>query len=212
MTGNDTGRLPPLPVRPRPRQGETADSYVRRLAAANHLRFTYLRRYLARLTGSYGPIDPGRLAALAGRELPALLRALPDLAPASTLPVRRYTPEDIQRGRAAKREKYAAIRRDVGNGMSGRAIERKHHVGRRTVIKALASADPPERKKIHREPSALDGLHGCIDAMLVANPQITTAAIWQQLADEHGTTVAYPTLRTYVTARKPPNILTPQAP
>jgi hypothetical protein len=70
--------------------------------------------------------------------------------------------------------------------MSGRAIERKHHVGRRTIIKALASAEPPERKKIHREPAALDGLHGHIDAMLKANPEITTAAIWQQLADQHG--------------------------
>jgi hypothetical protein len=43
-----------------------------------------------------------------------------------------------------------AIRRDVGNGMSGRTIERKHHVGRRTIIKALASADPPPRKKTQR--------------------------------------------------------------
>ena len=50
--------------------------------------------------------------------------------------------------------------------MSGRAIERKHHVGRRTIVKALASADPPERKKIHREPAALDGLHWHIDAMI----------------------------------------------
>jgi hypothetical protein len=37
----------PLPVRLRPRPDETADSYLRRLAAVNHLRFTYLRRYLA---------------------------------------------------------------------------------------------------------------------------------------------------------------------
>ena len=57
------GQPPPLPVGPRPRRGETADSYVRRLAAANHLRFTYLRRYLATPRGSYGPVDPGRLAA-----------------------------------------------------------------------------------------------------------------------------------------------------
>jgi hypothetical protein len=61
---------------------------------------------------------------------------------------------------------YAAIRRDDANGMSERAIERKHHVGRRTIIKVLASADPPEWKKIHREPAALDGLHTHIDAML----------------------------------------------
>jgi transposase len=207
MTGDDAGRLPPLPVRPRPRRSESADSYLRRLAAANHLRFTYLRRYLASPQGSYGPVDPGRLAALAGRELPAILRALPGLAPAARPPARRYTPEDIKRNHDARREKYAAIRRDHASGMSERAIERKHHVGRRTIIKALASAEPPARKKIHRGPAALDGLHDHIDAMLKANPQITTAAIWQQLADEHDVTVAYPTLRTYVTgcrAGKPP--------
>ena len=70
----------PLPVRPRPHRGETADSYLRRLAAANHLRFSYLRRYLA-TRGSYGPVDPGRLAALAGRDPHAILRAFPELAP-----------------------------------------------------------------------------------------------------------------------------------
>ena len=37
MTGSNGT---PLPLRPRPRPGETADSYLRRLAAANHLRFT----------------------------------------------------------------------------------------------------------------------------------------------------------------------------
>jgi hypothetical protein len=202
MTGTDASRLPPLPVRPRLRRDETADSYLRRLAAANHLRFTYLRRYLASPQGGYGPINPGRLAALAGRNLAAILRALPELTPAARPPARRYTQEDIQRSHAAKREKYAQIRRDAGNGMSGRAIERKHHVGRRTIVKALASADPPERKKIHREPAALDGLHAHIDAMLQARPQIATAAIWERLADQHGTTIAYPTLRTYVTSRR----------
>jgi hypothetical protein len=162
------GQPTPLPVRARPRRGETADSYLRRLAAANHLRFSYLRRYLARSQGSCGPVDPGRLAALAGRELTAILRALPELATAARPPARRYTQEDIQRNYAAKREKYAAIRRDAGSGMSERAIERKHHVGRRTIIRALAFAEPPGRKKIHREPAALEGLHGHIDAMLEA--------------------------------------------
>ena len=60
MTRRDSTSEVPLPVRPRPRQGETADSYLRRLAAADHLRFSYLRRYLATPRGSYGPIDaPG---------------------------------------------------------------------------------------------------------------------------------------------------------
>jgi hypothetical protein len=43
---------------------------------------------------------------------------------------------------------------------------------------------------------------GHIDAMLETTPWITIAAIWQRLADEHGATVAYPTLRTYVTSRR----------
>jgi hypothetical protein len=33
----------------------------------------------------------------------------------------------------SKVELYAAIRRDTRDGLSGRAIERKHHVGWRTV-------------------------------------------------------------------------------
>jgi hypothetical protein len=194
----------PLPVRSRPRDGETADSYLRRLAAANHLRFSYLRRYLAIPRGSYGPVDPGRLAVLAGREPDAIVRAFPELAQAAPRPGDRryYSRKDIERNRAARREKYAAVRRDIDAGMSERAIERKHHVGRRTIIKALDSADPPARKRIHREPEALRGLHGHIDAMIETDPAIATATIWQRLADDHGVTVAYPTLRTYVTSRR----------
>jgi len=58
------------------------------------------------------------------------------------------------------------------------------------------------RKKIHREPAALKGLHGRIDTMIEADPAIATATIWQRLADDHGTTVAYPTLRAYVTGKR----------
>jgi hypothetical protein len=200
VNDRDERPLPPLPFRPRPCRDETADDYVRRLAAANHLRFSYLRRYLGKR--SYGPVDPVQLAALAGRELPAILRALPELAPAPRSAARRYAREDTERVRAARREKYAAIRHDDASGMSGRAIERKHHVGRRTILKALASADPPDRKKIHREPTALGGLLAHIDAMLKANPDITIAAIWERLVDGHGATVAYPTLRTYIASRR----------
>ncbi|WP_187366316.1 TniQ family protein [Trebonia kvetii] len=206
MTGTGNGqRPPPLPVRPRPRQGETADSYLRRLAAANHLRFSYLRRYLATPRGSYGPIDAAELAVLAGRKPHAILRAFPELGPAAlrqTGTGRRYTREDIQHAYAAKQQRYAVIRRDSDAGMSERTIERKHHVGRRTIIKALDSPDPPARKKIHREPAALNGLHPQIDAMIDADPAIATATIWQRLADDHSTTVAYPTLRAYVVSRR----------
>jgi hypothetical protein len=45
----------PLPIRPRPVSGESPDSYLRRLARANHLRPGYLRRYL-RQPGGEGVI------------------------------------------------------------------------------------------------------------------------------------------------------------
>ncbi|MFF9819849.1 TniQ family protein [Streptomyces sp. NPDC014006] len=75
----DAGDRPRLlPVRPRPKAGETTDSYVRRLARANHLKPSYLRGYLV------GPPDYGqgkrpradRLAAVTGRRQNMLERAL----------------------------------------------------------------------------------------------------------------------------------------
>jgi hypothetical protein len=153
--------------------------------------------------GQLRPVDPSRLAALAGREPGAILRAFPELAPAAPRPAaRRYPREEVERNRAARREKYAAIRRDAENGLGRRAIISTRHVGRRTIALALASAEPPERKKIHRESAALNGLHAIIDAMIDVDPAIGTAAIWQRLADDHGATVAYYTLRTYVVSRR----------
>lgn len=142
------------------------------------------------------------LAIITGREPPAILRVFPELAPTAPRPgARRYTRDEAERSHAAKREKYAAIRRDAENGVTQRTIMSRHHVGRRTIARALASAEPPERK-IHREPAALNGLHVHIDAMIEADPGIATAAIWQRLADEYGTTVAYPALRAYVTRQR----------
>lgn len=156
-------------------------------------------------------VDAAGLAALAGREPQAILRAFPELGRAALRQGetgRRYTRKDIQHAYAAKLERYAAIRRDFDGGMSERTIERRHHVGRRTIVMALDSPEPPARKRIHREPTALRGLHDHIDAMLEADAGIGTAAIWQRLADDHGATVAYYTLRTYVVSRraaKPPD-------
>jgi hypothetical protein len=57
---------------------------------------------------------------------------------------------------ASKVELYAAIRRDDRAGLSGRAIESKHHVGRRTVVKAWASASPAPCKPLPPRPFELD--------------------------------------------------------
>lgn len=110
----------------------------------------------------------------------------------------------------SKVELYAAIRRDARAGMSGRAIERKHNVGRRTVVKALASAWPQPRKKPPPRGSKLDGFKPAIDAMLRGDldaprkQRHTVTRIYARLIDEHGMVgVSYPVVRAYVAARKP---------
>jgi hypothetical protein len=77
-----------------------------------------------------------------------------------------------------------------------------HHVGRRTIVKALASAEPPPRKKFHRDPTALNGPLARIDAMIEADPGARASKIWQHLADDHGVTVTYGALRAYAAQRR----------
>jgi transposase len=89
---------------------------------------------------------------------------------------------------------YAAIRRDAHEGMSGRAIERKHGVSRRTVLKALASVWPEPRKKLPPRPSKLDSYKPVIDAILLADldaprkQRHTVKRIFDRLIDEQGMT------------------------
>jgi TniQ len=70
--------LLPLPVRVRPRNGETVASYVRRLARANHLKPSYLHSLLR--PTPMNCIQANRLAALSGRPAWTLAQALAGLA------------------------------------------------------------------------------------------------------------------------------------
>lgn len=72
-----TPPLGPLPVQARPRTGETAHSYIRRLARANHLRPSYLNALVR--PWHRGTISPEKLAALSGRPVHGLRNALTGL-------------------------------------------------------------------------------------------------------------------------------------
>ncbi|GIF02315.1 hypothetical protein [Paractinoplanes rishiriensis] len=208
MTGD---QLLPLPRQVRPSAAETAERYVHRLAEANHLRPSYLRLLLTTPPNSLGPIQLDKLAALAGRDPANLVRALPELVPRTRTPGRSRENEARKTlNEQRKRERFAAIRYDARLGMSIRALATKHHVGRRTVGKALQSEIPPPRKKIERQPTVLLGLREHIDAMLEANPAITAAAIWQRLHDEHDATPSYPAVRTYITTRRTARLQRPR--
>jgi|SRR6266480_1310894 len=118
--------------------------------------------------------------------------------------------EGASRMPPSKVELYAAIRRDARAGMSGRAIEKKYRVGRRTIVRALSSAWPEPRKQLPPRPSKLDPFKPVIDEMLKADldaprkQRHTITRIYRRLIDEHEMAdVSYPVVRAYVAERKP---------
>ena len=200
----------PLPIRPRPVSGESPDSYLRRLARANHLRPGYLRRYL-RAPGGEGAIRLDWLAILAGRQLPILERVL-DGEASGPGPAGRHTRQ------AEKPRLFAAIRRDArDSGLSVRALADRHGVHRRTVRQALASPWPEPRKNYERR-SKLDPFKDTIGTMLSA-PETAEQAprtarhIHDRLVREHGMTgVSYSTVCDYLSGRLPIQLPAAQRP
>ncbi|MCC3316330.1 TniQ family protein [Nocardia africana] len=199
----------PLPVRLRPEPGETAESFVIRLAIANHLRPSYLRRYVT--PGRYGTgcIEPAKLAAVSGRTLPALMRMFPELAERRR-PKRQGTTqarrEAKQRNDSIKQALYVIIRRDADKGLSGREIQRKHNVGYRTVRAALTLDAPPPRKNYPaRERTSLQHLIPDITAILDVTPDATVQDIWNQLLDQHHAEISYSALRQYLADLRGPS-------
>lgn len=205
---HDTDRLRPLPIRPRPKSGETIESYVRRLARANHLRPSYLHGYICGPGRSTRALRPERLAALAGRPLSALQHALVDLTPPPRHEIgaradQPRPPSRQVRRQADKPELFAAIRRDARDeGLTIHTLATRYRIHRRTVRQALASPTPPPRKqRIPRTP-ALKGLGGFVEAMLNFDRNLTAWRVWERLLDEHDAEVSYSTVRDYLTRHR----------
>lgn len=107
-------------------------------------------------------------------------------------------------------ELFARIRRDHRvEGLSTRALARRHRVGRKTVRLALANAAPPAPKARVRSAPRLDPFKDAIDGMLRSDldaprkQRHTARRIFDRLADEHGAqTLSYSTVRNYVRNRR----------
>lgn len=198
--------LRPLPIRVRPHRGETVESYIRRVARANHLRPSYLRRFLTGPANQYARVQPDRLAVVTGRTPAALEHALTGLtkaAPPARDPAEPSAGSRTHRPAAAKPELFAAIRHAANQqGLSIRGIEARYRVHRRTIRQALASPIPPPRKQVIRPPRALLGLHQHIDEILDAQPDIPVGRIWERLIDHHDANASYGAIRDYVAGRR----------
>ena len=95
-------------------------------------------------------------------------------------------------------------------GLSIRELATKHHVHRRTVRQALASAVPPPRKIPARTSPRLAPFAAAVDGMLRADldapkkQRHTARRVLARLVDEHGAAgLSYSTVRDYVAKRRP---------
>jgi transposase len=102
-------------------------------------------------------------------------------------------------------ELFERIRRDNREeGLSVRALSRRHRVHRRTVRQALASALPPLRAVPHRASPVMGPWVPTIRAWLAADREAprkqrhTARRVWQRLVDELGADVTEPTVRHVV--------------
>src|SRR5436305_13632278 len=98
------------------------------------------------------------------------------------------------------------IRRDWRAGESSiRELADRHHVHRRTVRQALASAVPPPRKAYPPRPRPAIGAYmQVIDEWLLADRDVppkqrhTARRVWQRLVAEHSASLAGVPVRRYV--------------
>ncbi len=105
---------------------------------------------------------------------------------------------------------FEQIRRDSRvEGLSVRALAKRHRVHRRTVRQALASATPPEPARRRRQSRKIDPFVDAIDAMLRSDltaprkQRHTAVRVLDRLVDEHQATgLSYSTLRAYVAERR----------
>jgi hypothetical protein len=199
VTPDDGPLPPPLPVRVRPAAGETAESYIRRLARANHLRPSLLQVYVRNPDVPTGAIRLRRLAAASGSTRTALAFALTGLTPASQ--AHRPLPSPAESQAARKARLFGIIRGDAARGMSIRQIAGRRHVHRRMVRQALAEpAGPPPRKQATRPARAIDPIRNVLDKL--AGESLTIWEIWTTMTDERDSDASYAAIRDYIRTRR----------
>ncbi|MBC9730831.1 TniQ family protein [Streptomyces sp. TRM68367] len=205
MTVTSSDRLARLPIKVSPRLGETTDSYIRRLARANHLKPSYLHRFLCGPPFWFGKPILSRLAAVSGHPERALQRALADVASP-----RRRTKPNVRYPRAiplADRPELALRIREAAQSGNAtiRDLSRRHKLPPRTIRTILDMPAPstyqprsgPRKGRPTRRPAAAinDSTRALIDAILAEH--LDLREVWTRLMDDHDISVSYSSINIY---------------
>jgi hypothetical protein len=180
-------RIAKLPVNVRPRLGETIDSYIRRLARANHLKPSYLHTFLCGPPGWQGKPHIERLAAVSGRSAEVLQHALSDATP----PRNRGKPNP----RALRLHQHETLTRHgvdlavliqhdaLDASMPIRAISEEWEVPKWLVRRVLTPSIFPELSTRRRR-NALDAETKDLVTNIITKGMGATE-IWTELMDTH---------------------------
>jgi hypothetical protein len=202
--------LRPLPVRIRPLLGETADTYICRLASANHFKPSYLHCFIAGPRLWFGKPRLDRLAVLAGRTRDDLQRCFTD----PSLLLRRPQSGKEQDGDAIRSELFFRVQQDAERGLSARILAERHGVSRRTIRRALDAPRLADHELTRRRPlSVITPLKALVDPLI--DEGLDPKEIWVRVIDQHHIVVPFIPLTSYVKewhasrARESPRPLSP---
>ncbi|MEV0224425.1 TniQ family protein [Streptomyces sp. NPDC050704] len=185
-----------LPMALRPRLGESTDSYILRLARANHLTPSYLHGFLCGPPNWFGKPQLPRLAALTGHTSEALQHALAD---ASSPRGRRKPAPALITWPRSRVGQLRNLREEAAHGTPLPLLQRHHGVSSRTLRLLLTQDVPPSRtptKSPARVPPHVEVL---IASM--ADQGCRPRQIWTRLMNEYDVTVSQSTIRLRLKAQ-----------
>ncbi|MFD3653623.1 hypothetical protein [Streptomyces sp. NPDC058620] len=198
MTEALPGRLARLPIQVSPRLGEGTDSFIRRLARANHLRPSYLHGYLCGPPLWFGKPHVERLADATGRTTSQLERALFDV---STPRLRYRTGSGRSHLAHRQPDLYVQLQNAARDeGLTVRDLAHRHDIPIWLVRCALVSNKPLPRDLPARQAPVTRPIAPLIDSMLHAG--LGTREIWTALMDQHNSSVSSGTLSLYISKRR----------